>query len=114
NAALALNLLSADGELSSYVPSANDPMGSSSQTPLGYLPDWAGPLLLWLVLVGIVALVALGRRVGPVVAEPLPVTVRPQELVLGRAQLLQRAGAREDAALTPRAATSSRLAHQLA
>ncbi|HLQ80116.1 MAG TPA: DUF4350 domain-containing protein [Brachybacterium sp.] len=113
NAALALNLLSADGELSWYVPSANDPMGSSSQTPLGYLPDWAGPLLLWLVLVGIVALVALGRRFGPVVVEPLPVTVRPQELVLGRAQLLQRAGARDDAALALRAATSSRLADRL-
>src|SRR5699024_8098030 len=45
--------------------------------------------------------------------EPLPVTVLPQELVLGRAQLLQRAGARDDAALALRAATSSRLADRL-
>src|SRR5699024_4838614 len=90
NSALALNLLTADGAVSWYVPSANDPMGTASQTPLGYLPDWAGPVLLWLLLVALIVLVALGRRFGPVVVEPLPVTVRPQELVLGRAQLLQR------------------------
>ena len=78
NSALVLNSLSSEGALSWYVPSANDPMGSTSQTLLGYLPDWAGPLLLWLLLIATVALVALGRRFGPVVVEPLPVTVRPQ------------------------------------
>lgn len=113
NSALALNLLGADGRLSWYVPSANDPMGSSALTPMGYLPDWAGPLLLWLGLVAVVALVALGRRFGPVVLEPLPVTVRPQELVLGRARLLQRAGARDGAARALRAAAATRLADRL-
>ncbi|WP_394215812.1 DUF4350 domain-containing protein [Brachybacterium vulturis] len=113
NSALVLNLLAADGELSWYVPSANDPMGTTSLTPLGYLPDWAGPLLLWVVLVAGIALVAVGRRFGPVVLEPLPVTVRPQELVLGRAQLLQRAGARDDAARALRTAASTRLADRL-
>ena len=113
NAALALNLLGAEDALSWYVPSASDPMASTSQTPLGYLPDWAGPLLLWLVLVAVVALVALGRRFGPVVVEPLPVTVRPQELVLGRARLLQRAGARDAAATALRSAAATRLADRL-
>ncbi|ATG51575.1 hypothetical protein CFK38_08600 [Brachybacterium vulturis] len=113
NSALVLNLLAADGELSWYVPSANDPMGTTSLTPLGYLPDWAGPLLLWVVLVAVIALVAVGRRFGPVVLEPLPVTVRPQELVLGRAQLLQRADARDDAARALRTAASTRLADRL-
>lgn len=113
NSALALNLLGADGELGWYVPSANDPMAATSQTPLGYLPDWAAPLLLWLLMVAVVALVALGRRFGPVVVEPLPVTVRPQELVLGRARLLQRADARDAAATTLRSAASTRLADRL-
>ncbi|MGO1199220.1 MAG: DUF4350 domain-containing protein, partial [Dermabacteraceae bacterium] len=62
NSALMLNLLAADGELSWYVPSANDPMAATSLTPMGYLPDWAGPLLLWVVLVAVIALVAVGRR----------------------------------------------------
>ncbi|GAA4521639.1 DUF4350 domain-containing protein [Brachybacterium paraconglomeratum] len=113
NSALVLNSLSTEGALSWYVPSANDPMGSSSQTLLGYLPDWAGPLLLWLLLIAIVALVALSRRFGPVVVEPLPVTVRPQELVLGRARLLQRSGERQAAATALRSAAASRLANRL-
>ena len=113
NSALVLNSLSSEGALSWYVPSANDPMGSTSQTLLGYLPDWAGPLLLWLLLIATVALVALGRRFGPVVVEPLPVTVRPQELVLGRARLLQRSGDRQAAATALRSAAASRLASRL-
>lgn len=113
NSALVLNLLGSEGELDWYVPSANDPMASTSQTPLGYLPDWAGPMLLWLGLIAVVALVALGRRFGPVVVEPLPVTVRPQELVLGRARLLQQANARDAAARSLRTATSIRLADRL-
>lgn len=113
NSALVLNLLGAEGELSWYVPSATDPMGSTSQTLLGYLPDWAGPLLLWLLLIATVALVALSRRFGPVVVEPLPVTVRPQELVLGRARLLQQSGSRQAAATALRSATATRLANRL-
>lgn len=113
NSALVLNTLAADGALSWYLPSANDPMASSSQSLLSHLPDWGGPVVLWLALVAVIALVALGRRFGPVVIEPLPVTVRPQELVLGRARLLQRADAREAAAASLRSAASVRIADRL-
>jgi hypothetical protein len=113
NSALVLNALSADEQLSWYVPSSTDPMGSSSQSLLDHLPDWAGPLAAWLVLVAVLALLALGRRPGPVVVEPLPVTVRPQELVLGRARLLERASARDAAASALRAAAAARLADRL-
>jgi hypothetical protein len=113
NSALVLNALSTTDELSWYVPSATDPMGSSSSSLLDHLPSWAGPLAAWLILVAVIALVALGRRPGPVVVEPLPVTVRPQELVLGRARLLQRAGARDAAASALRAAAATRLADRL-
>lgn len=113
NSALVLNVLGETGELTWYVPSAGDPMGSSGQSLVGYLPDWAGPVALWILAVGVIAVVALGRRFGPVVVEPLPVTVRPQELVLGRARLLQRSDARDAAATSLRSATSTRLADRL-
>ena len=113
NSALVMNSLSTGGALSWYVPSATDPLGSTSQTLLSYLPDWTGPLLLWLLLIAAVALVALSRRFGPVVIEPLPVTVRPQELVQGRARLLQRSGDRQAAATALRSAAASRFAHRL-
>ncbi|MGP9682745.1 MULTISPECIES: DUF4350 domain-containing protein [unclassified Brachybacterium] len=113
NSALVLNVLGESGELTWYVPSAGDPMGSSSMSLVSYLPDWAGPVTLWILTVGLIAVVALGRRFGPVVVEPLPVTVRPQELVLGRARLLQRSDARDAAATSLRSATSTRLADRL-
>jgi hypothetical protein len=113
NSALVLNALSAEERISWYVPSSSDPMGTSTQTLLDHLPGWAGPLAAWLVLVAVLALLALGRRPGPVVIEPLPVTVRPQELVLGRARLLQQASARDAAASALRAAAATRLADRL-
>ena len=113
NSALVLNALSASEQLSWYVPSATDPLGTSSPSLLDHLPDWAGPLAAWLVLVAVLALLALGRRPGPVVVEPLPVTVRPQELVLGRARLLERSSARDAAASALRAAAAARLADRL-
>lgn len=113
NSALALNALGDTSELTWYVPSAGDPMGTSSQTLLSYLPDWAGPLALWLLTVAAIALLAIGRRFGPVVVEPLPVTVRPQELVLGRARLLQQSGSRDAAASSLRSAAATRLAGHL-
>lgn len=113
NSALVLNVLSRSDELTWYVPSAGDPMGSSGQSLLSYLPSWAGPVALWILTVGLIAVVAIGRRFGPVVVEPLPVTVRPQELVLGRARLLQRSDARDAAATSLRSAASTRLADRL-
>lgn len=113
NSALVLNALGAGGELTWYVPSPSDPMGSTGPDLLAYLPDWASALALWIVLTALVALLAFGRRFGPVVVEPLPVTVRPQELVLGRARMLQRSQSRDAAAAALRAAASRRLADRL-
>lgn len=113
NSALALNALGQTDELSWYVPSPGDPMASTGQTLLSYLPDWAGPVALWILVVATIALIALGRRFGPVVVEPLPVTVRPQELVLGRARLLQQSSSRDAAATALRSAASMRLAERL-
>lgn len=114
DSALALNLLGADGELTWYIPSAADPMaGTGGQSLLDRLPPWAGPVAGWLVLSCALLVLALFPRLGPVVVEPLPVAVRAQELVLGRARMLQRARASSTAAASLRAAAAARLADRL-
>jgi hypothetical protein len=73
--------------------------------------------LLWATLQLLVAVLLLAlwraRRVGPVVAEPLPVVVRATETVEGRARLLRAARARGAAADALRAATLARLRDRL-
>lgn len=113
NPALALNSLGSTSELTWYVPSPGDPMASTGPDLLSHLPDWAAPVALWILVVTGIALLALARRFGPVVVEPLPVTVRAQELVLGRARMLQKARARDAAAASLRAAGAVRLADRL-
>lgn len=113
NAAVALNSLGTAGAVTWYVPSANDPLADTSLSLLDRIPDWVLPMLLWGVLVVIAVLVSISRRLGPVVVEPLPVTVRALELPRGRAGLMHRAHARNHAARSLRAATATRLASHL-
>src|SRR5699024_2701114 len=93
--------------------SSTDTLSTTGPALLTHLPDWAVPVWLWILLVAGIALIAWGRRFGPVVVEPLPVTVRPQEMVLGRARLLQQSSSRDAAATALHSATSVRLALQL-
>ncbi|MGH3565130.1 MAG: DUF4350 domain-containing protein [Pseudonocardia sp.] len=110
NAALALGLLGANPRLLWFLPGPEGPPVGQERS-LGELvaPGW-----WWGVAqLGVAAvLVALwrARRLGPVVAEPLPVVVRSAETVEGLARLYRRAGAREHAADALRAATRARLA----
>lgn len=113
DSAVAINAIGAAGEVSWYLPSASDPMLTGTPSPLAHLPRWLLPLLGWGVLCAVLALIALAWRLGPVVLEPLPVTVRSQELTVGRANLLQRAGAHDRAARSLRAAAAGRLADHL-
>ncbi|TLP73284.1 DUF4350 domain-containing protein [Nesterenkonia sphaerica] len=100
NAALALGLLGAAAEneaeqtLIWYTPSGTDQVGAQQWgSPLDYLPAWFWPLLWWLMICAAIGLVAAGRRYGPVVSEPMPVTVPAEEAVVGRGRLYQRANA---------------------
>lgn len=113
NSAVAINALGAGGELTWYVPSPGDPMASTGPDLMSYLPAWASSVALWLLITVAITLLAFSRRFGPVVVEPLPVTVRPQELVLGRARLLQQAQSRDAAAASLRNAAARRLADRL-
>jgi hypothetical protein len=112
NAALALGLLGQAPRLLWLLPRpgqlAPAPAGGSTGL-VDLLPD---RLLLALGQVAVaVVLFALwrGRRLGPVVAEPLPVVVRSAESVEGRARLYRAAGARTEAAGALRDGTRSRL-----
>ncbi|MEU4479342.1 DUF4350 domain-containing protein [Micromonospora sp. NPDC023966] len=72
-------------------------------------PPWFWAVLAQLAVAGLLLVLWRARRLGPPVPEPLPVTVRSAETVLGRARLYRRAGARNTAAGTLRAAALDRL-----
>lgn len=113
NAALSVNLLSSAGPVVWLVPAL--PAGG---TPAGTPKSFTSlvPLAAYLVMVQLgvaLLLTALwrARRLGPLVAEPLPVVVRASETVEGHARLYQSRRARDRVAATLRAAAIGRLLH---
>ncbi|MER8070000.1 DUF4350 domain-containing protein [Streptomyces sp. NPDC094034] len=113
NASLALQLLGSRPHLVWYLPSLSD--GSAAESGgdsdfLGLIPSgW-----LWgafqLFLAAVLAAVWRARRLGPLVAERLPVAIRASEATEGRARLYRKADARDHAASTLRSAARDRLA----
>ncbi|TFD88745.1 DUF4350 domain-containing protein [Cryobacterium lactosi] len=94
NAALALNLLGSTDTLVWYLPTLAD-VPVTGPPSLGALtPGWVTPVMLLLAAVSIAAMVWRGRRFGPLVAENLPVVVRANETMEGRARLYARGNAR--------------------
>ena len=94
NAALALNLLGENENLVWYLPGFAD-LGSDAPPTLGELsPDWVLPVTSLLLLTVIAAGVWRGRRFGPLIVENLPVTVRANETMQGRARLYEKSSAR--------------------
>ena len=109
-AALDVNAITADGSVRDVdwlLPGA-DARGEGRPSVWLVLPDWTPRAVLWALLVGVLVAVWRGRRLGPVVAEPLPVVVRSAEIVEGHGRLYQRAAARDPAAARERAATELR------
>ncbi|MEL7976942.1 DUF4350 domain-containing protein [Isoptericola sp. F-RaC21] len=117
NATLALGLLGAHETLVWLVPDPLDTSstgeGGSPSGGAGMLPPWAGVVGLWALLVVLVAAVWRARRLGPLVAEELPVVVRAAETTRGRGRLYRRAGSRGHAAAGLRAATAETVARRL-
>jgi uncharacterized protein DUF4350 len=94
NAALALNLLGEHDTLVWYLPTFDD-VSVTGPPSLGDLtPGWVTPVVLLLIAAVIAAAVWRGRRFGPLVVENLPVIVRAEETMEGRARLYQRSSAR--------------------
>ncbi|MFH5878102.1 DUF4350 domain-containing protein [Arthrobacter sp. NA-172] len=88
NAALAFRALGAAPDLIWYLPGLGDvPRDGSPPTLDELAPPWVGFLGLWLAVVAVLAVLWRGRRLGPLVFEPLPVVVKAAETAEGRARL---------------------------
>lgn len=113
NAALAMNLTGSQPRLIWYAPQRAEGENLGSATIFDMIPyQWNWVVWqLWLT----VALVAVwkGRRLGPLVAERLPVVVRASETVEGRARLYRARRARDRAADALRSAALQRLTPRL-
>ncbi|MDC8972276.1 DUF4350 domain-containing protein [Mycobacterium marinum] len=113
NAALAMNLAGARPRLIWYAPHLVEGETSSPSSLSDLIPANVSWIVwqLWLAVI----LVALwkGRRMGPLVAEEMPVVVRASETVEGRGRLYRSRRARDRAADALRTATLQRLLPRL-
>jgi hypothetical protein len=110
NAALALNLLGTQQELTWYLPQwessgfdDEDSGGAPLVPPEVRYIGWA------LAFAVLVVAVWRGRRLGPVIAERLPVIVHAAETTEGRARLYRRSRARDRAAAALRESALGKL-----
>lgn len=113
NAALAMNLAGSHARVIWYAPQQLEGESSGDATIFDLIPERVNWIVWQLVLV--VALLALwrGRRLGPLVAEQLPVVVRASETVEGRGRLYQSRRANDRAADALRTAALQRLLPRL-
>jgi Domain of unknown function (DUF4350) len=113
NAALAMNLAGERARLIWYAPQRAEGQTHKASSLFDLIPD----NVIWMVwqLCLVVALVALwrGRRMGPLVAENLPVVVRASETVEGRGRLYRSHRARDRAADALRTAALQRILPRL-
>lgn len=115
NAALALRMLGQNDTLVWYLPTVDD-LRDSDNTPTGLLATMPAQTLPVALLAGFVILAlmfARGRRLGPVVTEPLPVLVQAAEVTRGRGRLYRRARSYGHAAAALRAGAADRLANRV-
>jgi len=114
NASLALGLLTDDPRVDWLLPVAPTQATDTERHGLfELLPGRLGWALLELGVALLLFALARGRRLGPLVAEPLPVVVRATETVEGRARLLRGARARGAGAEALRSAARRRLGTRL-
>ncbi|WP_346959718.1 DUF4350 domain-containing protein [uncultured Arthrobacter sp.] len=114
NAALVLRTLGAEPRLIWYLPGIADVPAAREPVTLDQLAaPWTHVLGPWLAFVAVLAVFWRGRRLGPLVFEPLPVVVKAVETAEGRARLYHDARAVDHAAEVLRAGTLVRLARML-
>jgi hypothetical protein len=121
NAALAMNLAGQRGTLVWFTDPAPGDLGYAEDGVAGpggasmydLMPAGVGWAVAQLCVAVLLAAVWQGRRLGPVVAERLPVIVRAAETVEGRGRLYRARRARDRAAAALRAACLDRIAPRL-
>ncbi len=113
NAALAMNLAGAEPRVIWYAPQHTEGQSSGAADISDLIPDHVRWIVLQLCLVVLLVALWKGRRVGPLVAEQLPVVVRASETVEGRGRLYRSRRASDRAAEALRTATLQRLLPRL-
>ncbi|MBU9767005.1 DUF4350 domain-containing protein [Mycobacterium sp. TNTM28] len=113
NAALAMNLAGAAPRVIWYAPQYFETSSTGDRKLADLLPRQVHWIVLQLCLVVALLALAQGRRLGPLVAESLPVVVRASETVEGRGRLYRSRRARDRAADALRSAALGRLAPRL-
>jgi uncharacterized protein DUF4350 len=95
-------------------PGGGDAGGEDRGNPLfSAFPPVVWATIVLLLAAGVLLALALARRMGPPVPEPLPITIPAAETVHGRGRLYARAKARDAAVATLRAASRERLTRLL-
>jgi hypothetical protein len=113
NAALAMNLAGTQPRVIWYAPQHPEGESSGSATLSDLIPDNVTWIVWQLCLVVLLLALWQGRRLGPLVAERLPVVVRASETVEGRGRLYRSQRAGDSAADALRTATLQRLVPRL-
>lgn len=113
NAAVVLRLLGQRERVVWYVADATDTVATDAVGLSRLLPDWLIPSL-WLLAVSAGALLLWrGRRLGPLVTEPVPVTIKALESTTALGRLYERARDRPHAARLLIEGSAGRLASHL-
>lgn len=114
NAALAMNLAGTHPRVIWYAPQRSEEGGDDGGASVLDLIPIQVSWVVWQLVVAVVLLALWkGRRIGPLVAERLPVVVRASETVEGRGRLYRSRRARDRAAESLRAATLHRMVPRL-
>lgn len=113
NAALAMNLTGERPRLIWYAPQQIEGGTSGAATIFDLIPQGVTWLVWQLCLALAVAALWKGRRLGPLVSEPLPVVVRASETVKGLGRLYRAHRTRDRAAAALRSACLQRLTPRL-
>jgi hypothetical protein len=107
NAAFGLNVLGTHAEITWLMARAES--ASDSTRPPSLLPPWWQIAVVQCAVAFVVVAIWRGRRLGPILSEPLPVRVRAAETVEGHGRLYSRLTARDRAAEALRAGAITRL-----
>ena len=86
NAAFAMNVFGSSPNLVWLMSPTATPRGDATRTPT-LLPAWWQMAMVQFFVAFVVAAIWRGRRLGPIMTEPLPVTVRASETVEGHGRL---------------------------